>query len=254
MKGKLLSTLAVMVLSVGSTLAADMPVRKAAPVMAPAAPFYSWTGCYVGGGGGYGMWQQENRYFDVPSGDPIARVDNGGRGWFGTVQVGCDYQIGSRWVIGAFADYDFADIKGDLTANAGMIGNVFGQEKLKHAWAAGGRVGYVIFPQLLTYVSVGYTEAHFGVVNFSSTLTGALTPLTLPSITYDGWFVGTGYEYAIGFLPGVFWKTEYRFSDYGSETRPFVFGGVITDTAASANKYVQTVRSELVWRWNWGRY
>ena len=40
--------------------------------------------------------------------------DNGGRGWFGTVQVGCDYQIGSNIVIGAFGDYDFSGIKGDM--------------------------------------------------------------------------------------------------------------------------------------------
>ena len=75
---------------------------------------YSWTGCYVGAGGGYGMFE---------SGDPVSsaggvpfgwRNDNGGRGWFGTVQVGCDYQVGSNIVIGAFGDYDFSGIKGDM--------------------------------------------------------------------------------------------------------------------------------------------
>ena len=39
----------------------------------------------------------------------------GGKGWFGTVQGGCDYQFKTgSWaiVVGAFGDYDFADIKG----------------------------------------------------------------------------------------------------------------------------------------------
>ena len=39
----------------------------------------------------------------------------GGKGWFGTVQGGCDYQFNTgSWaiVVGAFGDYDFADIKG----------------------------------------------------------------------------------------------------------------------------------------------
>ena len=40
-------------------LAADMAAK--APLMpAPVAYAPSWTGCYVGGGGGYGMWNQEN--------------------------------------------------------------------------------------------------------------------------------------------------------------------------------------------------
>ena len=41
-------------------------------------------------------------------------TDTGGKGWFGTVQVGCDYQFADRWVIGAFADYDFSSLKGNF--------------------------------------------------------------------------------------------------------------------------------------------
>ena len=44
----------------GTASAADlrrpMPVKAPAPVAVAA---YSWTGCYVGAGGGYGMWNQE---------------------------------------------------------------------------------------------------------------------------------------------------------------------------------------------------
>ena len=46
-------------------MAADMAPRaytKAPPP--PVAVVASWTGCYVGGGGGYGMWNQENTRFD----------------------------------------------------------------------------------------------------------------------------------------------------------------------------------------------
>jgi opacity protein-like surface antigen len=47
---------AVAIAAVLSTpaLSADMPLR-APPV---AAPIYNWTGCFVKGGGGYGMWNQ----------------------------------------------------------------------------------------------------------------------------------------------------------------------------------------------------
>jgi hypothetical protein len=65
----------------------------------------------AGPDGGYVMFDQEVRFVD--SGRPLGvTTDVGGRGWFGTVKVGCDYQISSNLVIGAFADYDFSGIKG----------------------------------------------------------------------------------------------------------------------------------------------
>ncbi len=79
---------------------------KAAPLPVPVA---SWTGCYIGGG--YGLWDQENtNFFDATATSPRTQVSvtdsAGGRGWFGTVQGGCDYQFGlgnSQFVLGAFA-------------------------------------------------------------------------------------------------------------------------------------------------------
>src|SRR5258705_9509455 len=47
--------------------AADMPVRTPVSVPAPVAYAPSWTGCYVGGGGGYGLWNQENTGLDRKS-------------------------------------------------------------------------------------------------------------------------------------------------------------------------------------------
>src|SRR5947209_8237038 len=41
----------------GSALAADLPVK--APIMHAPVPVYNWTGCYLGAGGGYGMWNQD---------------------------------------------------------------------------------------------------------------------------------------------------------------------------------------------------
>ena len=98
-------------------------------------------------------------------------TDTAGKGWFGTVQVGCDYQFAERWVIGAFADYDFGSIKGNLQPT-GLVGagglGLYGEEKMKNSWAAGGRLGYLVFPKLLAYVGGGYTEARFDGVAFSN--------------------------------------------------------------------------------------
>src|SRR5262249_36617254 len=150
--------------------AADMrmPV-KAPPTPAPVA--YNWTGCYVGAGGGYGMFNQEIQ--GLLNGVPLGLSnDVGGRGWFGTVQVGCDIQAGSNLVFGAFADYDFGDnIKSDMGIASGTL---VGEEKIKHSWAAGGRIGWIPFTQtqLLVYVSGGYAQAKFSQVDFLQAVLG----------------------------------------------------------------------------------
>ena len=44
--------------------------------------------------------------------------------------------------------------------------------------------------------------------------------------TYEGWFLGTGYEYGLGFFPGLFWKTEYRFASYDKDRVQLLFNGL----------------------------
>src|SRR6516225_5031855 len=99
MKKVALSAIALSAFISGSALAADLgvPAYKARPL--PPPPVYSWTGCFVGAGGGYGMWNQDRFLFDqeFPS-EHTALETGGGRGWFGTVQVGCDYQFAGDWV------------------------------------------------------------------------------------------------------------------------------------------------------------
>jgi outer membrane immunogenic protein len=227
-----------------------MPVKAPAPV--PVA-VYSWTGCYVGAGGGYGMFNQKTRDFAgavAVSGEH----DNGGRGWFGTVQVGCDYQIAPSIVIGVFGDYDFSGIRGDVTTLFAGAVPLVGEEKLKSSWAVGGRLGWVPWSttQFMVFVSGGYTQARFDAFNLTPLAAPGAVFATLPQNTYDGWFIGTGYEYGLNLLPGLFWKTEYRFADYGTERLAYSQAGVVTAFSIDSHKYVHTVRSELVWRFNFG--
>jgi len=213
----------------GSAIAADLPVK--ARYIAPVVTAYNWTGCYVGAGGGYGMYNQDISAVSSSSGTSVTL---GGRGWFGTGQVGCDYQLTPSFVIGAFGDYDFGSIKGHL-------GNI--DETLSWSWHAGGRVGWIALPNLLTFVSAGYTQAHFDQIDLSSST-------NIPATTYGGWFLGSGYEYGLSFMPGLFWKNEYRFADYRAETVSLCSTSACTPFLDS-HKYVQTIRSELVYRFNW---
>ena len=114
MKFRVLTAAAlVTIAALGSASAADLGV---APLYT-APPVYNWTGCYVGGGGGYAFWQQDS-FSTTANGVPLtASQSNGGKGWFGQGQVGCDYQFtaplfGVQTVIGAFGDVAGGSING----------------------------------------------------------------------------------------------------------------------------------------------
>jgi outer membrane immunogenic protein len=159
-----------------------------------------------------------------------------------------------------------------------LLGIFQGQQSMRWSWAVGGRVGWLVTPSLLAYVSGGFTEAEFGGVNYgnsfaSSTLvlsnpatslvlvSNGLPGIQLGSQRYDGFFIGGGTEYAIGWLPGLFWKSEYRYADYRSATTNIIcvtctvgVPGPVGQTGLAERQHttVQTVRTELVWRFNWG--
>ena len=246
---KTLLTIAFAAGFAGTAAAADMAVKAPRYV----EPVANWTGCYIGAGAGYGMWNQERYGTSATTGLQVTPNSTiGGRGWFGTVQAGCDYQFAPRWVAGVFGDYDFGRLKGNYTPT--VSSSFGGEETMRSAWSVGGRVGYVVLPQLLTYVSAGYTEARFGDITMLP-FGGATPVLTIPGTTYKGWFLGTGYEYGLDFLPGLFWKTEYRFAQYRAQDLPLFVsnGGVSTiNNFEHEQKYIQTIRSELVYRFNWG--
>ncbi len=243
---KILIAAAALSALASTSFAADLPAARMPVKAEPPAPVMTWTGCYIGAGAGYGVWNQDHTTLG-----PLAtnfRATTGGRGWFGTGQVGCDYQFDANWVVGVFGDGNWGNEKGDFQDAAFGL---WGREKEKWSWAGGGRVGYLINPGFLGFFSAGYTEAHFDQLNLT---TAAGLPFFYPKHTYGGWFLGSGYEYRLPWLPGFTWKTEYRFSDLGSDNLTLFTGaGAPTLNTMNSHKYDQTIRSELVWRFNWWR-
>src|SRR5258705_7790581 len=123
---KLATALAAIAAFTAPAFAADMPVRTPVSVPAPVAYAPSRTGCYIGGGGGgYGLWNQENTGFidGPPRVQFTSTTTAGGRGFFGTVGGGCDYQFGLaglNLVAGAFVVYDWGSVKGHLNPAAAL--------------------------------------------------------------------------------------------------------------------------------------
>jgi outer membrane immunogenic protein len=256
MKSLLAASLTGLALLSGSALAADLPpapqVYKAPPVMAPA---YNWTGCYLNGGFGYGVSNTDHWLETNPGLVPVdGRNTSGGRGWLGIAGAGCDFEVPfaglGNWVVGAFGDYSFMNIHEPMQEFL-----LQGDAKQTGAWAVGGRIGYVVTPNLLAYSNGGYTQSHFDQVNQQA---GGVGPVIsfIPSHTYNGWFVGGGTEYALNFswlpISGLFWRNEYRFSSFNKADLPiFTPAGAPSGFGVHMQPYEQAVLSELVWRFNW---
>ena len=147
---KLALALAVSAAFVGQATAADMAV-KARPAPPPPPPIANWTGCYISGSVGYGLFDNETSgSFTGPPVTPLTpRTDFGGRGSLAGGGGGCDYQFGfgggggifgtGQFVIGFLADYYWSDMRGDRGSPS--VGNFFtAQQKVDQQWAVGGRV------------------------------------------------------------------------------------------------------------------
>jgi outer membrane immunogenic protein len=244
---------------------------KAASMAAPAA---SWTGLSIFGGGGGGLWAADSGVQSTgvptpfgpsgPAGTALTRDQRmGGSGWFGTVGAGYDMQFG-RWVAGIFGDGQFGDLRGSLTD---PFFGTDGREKLRTSYAAGARLGYLVAPNVLSYVNAGYSGSEWsGTTQTFPFLTSRQPPAnsTTPSFRRDGWFIGGGVENSLNFFgitaPGWFMKTEYRSAYYDRVSLPQTFapGNNFTDvlgptgTALTFKPWVQTISTSLVYRFNSG--
>jgi outer membrane immunogenic protein len=238
---KLLLAATALALASGAAFAADMSMPMKAPMAPP--PVYSWTGCYVDGGAGYAMYTQDH-YGETNPGLALVNGPSttGGRGWYGQGGGGCDYQFAlgnlGNFIVGVLADYDFMSVKGNFLVSFGGIA----PEKQTSAWVAGGRIGYLVTPSFLTYVSGGYTQSKFNSMNFGTS--------ALPSNTYNGWFLGGGSEVSLGtWLPtGFFLRSEYRYSTFSAAD--LAYTGALVGFGENSKKYEQMLGTELIYRFN----
>ena len=143
--------------------AADIaPVVAKAPP--PLAPVYDpWTGIYIGGNFGSGLSNFD--FSGTTTGTlkgkpPFQETFNGSRsqhGWLGGGQIGINYEIMPRLVVGVEGDIDWSNIKGSVSAcssknAAKLIDCATSAGKIDDFGTVRGRVGYV-FDNLLVFGS-----------------------------------------------------------------------------------------------------
>jgi outer membrane immunogenic protein len=178
----------------------------------------------------------------------------GGSGWFGTVGAGYDWQFSSSWVAGILADGQFGSIKGSINDT---LFNFSGTEKLNTSYAAGVRLGYLVAPNVLSYVNGGYSGSRWSGSSLSSVSFGGPPALVTGSFTRNGFFVGGGVENNLDIfginIPGLFMKTEYRAAYYGTATLPEATVPPIPpiNQAITFKAWDETVSTSLVYRFNW---
>lgn len=253
------SAVAVFV-AAGSAFAADIPAPAyKAPVMAPIAA-YSWTGCYIGGNGGYG-WGSNSASLR-PSSDPASQAFwnpafNAGAapstfsytttGGIAGGQIGCNYQVNS-FVVGLEADLDWANITGSQTINTsgvpGFVPGFFSSgQTLDWLGTVRGRLGFTPADRWLVYVTGGlaYGQTSYN-LNFAFPGSNDFHTISA-SNTNAGWTVGGGVEWA-------FWnnwtvKAEYLYVDLGNQTFTSVPSGRAPNLATTLTETFQN-RTNIV--------
>ena len=251
---KLVLALTALAAFTGSAMAADIAPRYTkAPAPLAVAP--SWTGFYIFGGGGGGIWDADTSTRVTATNAPLTiNQRQGGDGFFGTVGAGYDWQVNSGWVAGIFADGQFGSLKGTIQDPIGLIS---GTEKLQDAWAAGVRVGYLVAPNVLSYVNGGYSGSHWSGTSLYSTVSGVGVGEHTNSFNRNGWFIGGGVENNLNIFgisaPGWFMKTEYRSAFYDRKNVNELADGTnaLVGRDIRLNTWTQTVSTSLVYRFNW---
>ena len=227
--------------SVGLASAADLgraPIAPArAPVVAP-APFYNWSGFYIGIQGGFGAGELERTL--VTTGVTETRETNGGL-IGGT--VGFNWQAGV-WVFGFEADYAWADISRNVDNCFGIL-LVSCRSGLDTFGTARLRVGGAWGPALI-YATGGLA---FG--EHSTSIFDNVTGLGVERSEFAvGWTAGAGIEW--GFAPGWSFKAETLFFDLDLDRVDTVGLGVLDPTGIDNRHIGVIVRGGINYRFNWG--
>lgn len=270
MKRVLLASAAIALGLTGAASAADMAVR--APIVAP-APVWSWTGFYLGIGGGTAWGTKE---YDWNLGSTLQQALNQGGvafpvptlssqgshtingGFFGG-QIGYNYQIG--WsVFGLEANAHWADISG--SGNCFVLGAINCNAQVDSFGSVVFKAGGTIDRALL-YAKGGWawenSKSDINVLGLGAGgLLGANFNLaSAASETRSGWTWGAGVEYA--FAPNWSGFVEYDYYDFGKKLQNYAFTLTIPNTAAFAvslptelSEQYHTIKAGVNYRFNWG--
>jgi outer membrane immunogenic protein len=230
------------IVSAGSAIAADL-LLKAPP---PPPPVLSWTGWYVGLNAGYNWGGGSVISTAVPTGGLVPgiatglasfatyNIDPGRKGFIGGGQVGYNWQF-NNWAIGIETDIQDLAHSGNMSSQfispvpgfpkEQYVGTQLAQAEVKWLGTLRGRLGGLIAPSALIYVTGGLAYGGVnagGAINAQENASFVATPFDfMPSVggainsqTRVGWTLGGGLEWM--FAPRWSVKAEYLYYDLGT--------------------------------------
>ena len=224
----------------GSAAAADFSV-KAPPAEAPAV-VPDWVGFYVGihGGGGWGHTSFEPAFVsNSPLLLAVAPPNASPKGGVFGGQAGYNWQWGPA-VGGLEVDFSGADISEtspffipipSVTPPSPLTRFTFTREaKIDELASARGRLGYLVFPNLLLYGTAGVGWGHS---RLNTTQLDNISGILVSSTSFSneiGWVAGAGVEWK--FWDHWLLRGEWLHYDFGrhndNATPNFFFPGVTT--------------------------
>jgi outer membrane immunogenic protein len=265
--------LAAVAISIGDpALAADLPVK--APVV---APVWSWTGLYAGinAGGSIGVNSDTQNASFISSvfgvnGLPNASDKHAAPGAVVGGQIGYNWQLPSRWLVGVEADWQWTSQNNSSTncappgatlPFAGVVTTGFGQcltneNKLTDFGTARARGGLIV-NDTLWYATGGLAWGtvtdRFGYAGAATPFFAALAPGPFLntsasfSTTRVGWTLGAGVETKLDSHWSA--KLEYLYVDLGTVTEtlglplnPFNFGiGTLVGSATRSSHITDNI-------------
>jgi high affinity Mn2+ porin len=184
--------------------AADAPGQL--PVKAPTivAPRYDWTGTYVGGHVAYSRGYTSNGLFGA---DQTGSSDSFG-GLYGGLQLGYNYLLPSRLLLGIEGDITFPDFLRDGLISTRATPQTTITDQIDYIATLRGRFGYA-FDHWLIYGTAGlaWSQARFRESpGLASDMDKILRPRT-------GWALGMGAEVPIA--PDWTARLEYLYDNFG---------------------------------------
>ena len=108
----------------------------------PVRTGYDWTGFYVGAHVDDSWSKTSGGTIDSATGAAVASINSVGSNWHGGIQVGYDYMLPLRFVIGLVADISSGGTKS--TTLAVPSGTSASQNTIFDSETARGRLGYAV--------------------------------------------------------------------------------------------------------------
>jgi outer membrane immunogenic protein len=269
-KPRFIGIVAIVALFVTSVHAADLPAASSSPPIPNLAEVPNWTGPYIGLDFGMRYDAVHANVTSATVGTPPAAIalptdttsDDFNIALHGGGYGGWNYQITADYVVGAEVDFGWSNETANLHGSAYPGNLFFGSPSLPFGaspqdifrvtttWDGSAvlRVGRLLTPSTLFYVSGGLAWAHIEVTSTCSPtptanvsncapgnyFSGTLGPAIIEqSATALGWTGAIGLEYRL--WSNWVARGQYRFSDYSSGAFNFATTRTCTGCPSAAS-------------------